>query len=331
MENNTIMKKAAALSLLVSLSAFVFGQKPAIVKNDDAGWQKIGEIRAGFRTRSESILVLGADDFSSIKLKVNDAPIHIDQVQVFYENGEMEEVDVDDELQAGDETREISLRGGDQEIKKVAFTYRTLANNDSKQAEVELHGLKGNRPDTGVSNSDRYRNDRDEDGTETEQSMQNAADTVERAAERTEDDIENAADNSRDEIRERSNVVSDEAEDTTEAIKEEADVAAEDVRKEANETADELKEEKEEAKDQVENAVENADDEGDRKTNKLEDQVNEDWANIKADIKDKIYKDKRGPNNELIYIDKNSKYYYINNKGKKVSITKAEMRDKNDN
>lgn len=45
-------------------------------------------------------------------------------------------------------------------------------------------------------------------------------------------------------------------------------------------------------------------------------------------ITDKIYKDKEGPNGETIYIDKHSKYYWIDEKGRKVPISKNKLRDK---
>src|SRR5687768_15725132 len=45
-------------------------------------------------------------------------------------------------------------------------------------------------------------------------------------------------------------------------------------------------------------------------------------------ITDKVYKDKEGPNGETIYIDKHSKYYWIDKKGHKVPISKSELRNK---
>jgi len=43
---------------------------------------------------------------------------------------------------------------------------------------------------------------------------------------------------------------------------------------------------------------------------------------------DNKYKDKVGPNGETIFIDHSSKYYYIDNKGKKVYVPKAKLKDK---
>jgi uncharacterized protein YcfL len=48
----------------------------------------------------------------------------------------------------------------------------------------------------------------------------------------------------------------------------------------------------------------------------------------KAKTTDKTYKDKEGPNGETIYIDKHSKYYWVDKKGHKVYMTKDELKDK---
>ncbi|WP_423147833.1 hypothetical protein [Rubrolithibacter danxiaensis] len=53
-------------------------------------------------------------------------------------------------------------------------------------------------------------------------------------------------------------------------------------------------------------------------------------ANAAAKVADKTFKDKVGPQGQTVYIDKHSKYYYINNKGHKVYATKAELRDNPD-
>jgi hypothetical protein len=138
------MKKTAVLFfvLFVALANVSFAQEPGVVVSNKAGWHKIGEVKASFKMENESIAVLGADKFKSIKLKVTDAPINIERVQVFYESGEMEEIPVRSELKAGAETRTIDLKGSTQELKKVVFTYKTISNSKDEKAHVELYGLK---------------------------------------------------------------------------------------------------------------------------------------------------------------------------------------------
>lgn len=49
----------------------------------------------------------------------------------------------------------------------------------------------------------------------------------------------------------------------------------------------------------------------------------------KAAIVDKVYKDKVGPNGQTIYIDRHSKYYWVDKKGHNVYIAKNKLRSKN--
>lgn len=45
-------------------------------------------------------------------------------------------------------------------------------------------------------------------------------------------------------------------------------------------------------------------------------------------VGDKEYKGKTGPGGQTIYINKNSKYFYVNKKGAKVYVPKAKLKDK---
>ncbi len=120
----------------------VFGQKPSVVASDKPGWHKIGEVTADLKTETESIVVLGKDAFKSIKLKVTDAPINIESLQVVYESGEKEDVSVANELTAGTETKVIDLKNSAKEIEKIVFKYKTMPSYKNEKAHVELYGLK---------------------------------------------------------------------------------------------------------------------------------------------------------------------------------------------
>jgi len=47
-----------------------------------------------------------------------------------------------------------------------------------------------------------------------------------------------------------------------------------------------------------------------------------------AAVTDKRYKGKMGPDGQTIYINKNSHYFYVDKKGKRVYLKKSELRDK---
>lgn len=47
-----------------------------------------------------------------------------------------------------------------------------------------------------------------------------------------------------------------------------------------------------------------------------------------AKVKDKTYQGKMGPKGETIYIDKDSKYYFVNKEGHKVYVAKTHLKDR---
>ncbi|MGZ3919029.1 MAG: hypothetical protein ACXVNM_03235 [Bacteroidia bacterium] len=128
------------LSLLFVSVNSVTAQKPGIVVSNKEGWHKIGETTASFKMENESILVVGADKFKSIKLMVTDSPLNIIMLQVYYEGGEVEDIPVKSELKAGAETRVIAIK--EKALKKVSFTYKTVANSEHDKAHIELWGMK---------------------------------------------------------------------------------------------------------------------------------------------------------------------------------------------
>ena len=48
----------------------------------------------------------------------------------------------------------------------------------------------------------------------------------------------------------------------------------------------------------------------------------------KAKVTDAVHKDKVGPNNEKIYIDNHSQYYWVDDKGKRHYVKAEELKDK---
>ena len=207
------------LMLVIVLALFAWNsqpamaQKPGVVIGNEPGWQKIGETVASFKTQDESIAVIGADEFSALKIKVENAPLDIERLQVFYESGDMEEIDVKKRIQAGEESEVFRLKHPDRDIRKVAFTYNTVPNSQGQKADIELFGL--NPEDR---SSEAYR----DDAERAEDEVEKTGDEIEREAEEAEGDIEESADNTESDI-ERA------ADETGDAISETAAKAAAEI------------------------------------------------------------------------------------------------------
>ena len=138
------MKKILITFILIApfFAGVAFSQKPTVVMSDKAGWHKIGEMTADFKAEKDELVVLGADKFKSIKIKVVDAPMHIAALEVYYESGDKEDISLKSDFKAGGESRVIDLKGKDRSLKKVVFVYNTVPNSKHDKAHVELWGLK---------------------------------------------------------------------------------------------------------------------------------------------------------------------------------------------
>jgi hypothetical protein len=280
--------KKVIMGVLVAIGFAAQAQKPAVVSDNEPGWKHIGEVTASFKTTNESIVVLGADEFQAIKLKVTEAPIQIDRIQVFYESGQMEELDVKSQLKEGAETRVINLSNPKRDIEKVAFTYRTLPNSTGEKADVELWGLK-----TSAQGDDAY----------------------------IKDDVNDAKREAREESREVK-------EDAREA-KQEAREESREIRREAKEEANEVERDAEEGANAVEREVNDVNIE--KEAEEAGDAISEAAAKAAAAITDQKLDSKVGPNGQTVYVDEHAKYYYINKEGKRVFITKLQLKDKPNN
>jgi hypothetical protein len=137
------MKKTLLILMVTFFTVSVlYAQKPEIITSKKAGWHKIGEANVNFKADKDKFIIMGADRFKAIKVKVTDAPVHIENLEVTYENGDMEDIPIRSSLKAGAETRVINLKKKDAELKAVEFMYRTVPNAKNEKAHIELWGLK---------------------------------------------------------------------------------------------------------------------------------------------------------------------------------------------
>lgn len=176
------------LAVLCTLNSFA--QKPAVVPSNEPGWQHIGQVTASFKNQNESIEVLGADEFSAIKLKVMEAPLEIDRLQVFYESGDMEEIKIGKEIGKDNESRVINLKHPDRDIEKVAFTYKTGSNAEGEKADVALYGLKKDQP----GGADSYRDEKEEMKKDAREARDEVKDKANEASNEVEEDAQSVGD-----------------------------------------------------------------------------------------------------------------------------------------
>lgn len=140
------MKKKILIALVMIISsANLFAQTPKVVVSDKAGWHKIGETIVNYKAEKDELLITGANRFQTLKIKVTEAPISIESIDVYFNEGDMQSVAVGQQIKSAGESKEIQLDGkGERVVQKVVFRYKTVGENNDKRARLELWGLKTN-------------------------------------------------------------------------------------------------------------------------------------------------------------------------------------------
>jgi len=130
--------------LMAMAIAYGSANAQSVVVSDKTGWHKIGSRTIDFKNDKDEITVLGADKFSSIKFKINDAPVNLKNVEVYYETGDNQNIEVNSPIGPEMESKAYDLNGSERSLKKITFDYNTLPNIKDEKAEIEVWGLKTN-------------------------------------------------------------------------------------------------------------------------------------------------------------------------------------------
>jgi hypothetical protein len=140
------MKKKILIALLIVAGGYetIFAQQPAVILSDKKGWHKIGETTVDFKKDRDELVVMGADRFASVKFEVTEAAIDLLDLEIYYENGPRQDVQVRTPLMSGHESKVIDLNGGERALKKIVFVYKTLPNRNDEKAHIIVWGLKTN-------------------------------------------------------------------------------------------------------------------------------------------------------------------------------------------
>lgn len=127
-----LLAAAGAFTLLLFLNAFTI---------QNQGWKFIGDKWAAFGADRDVLRVGGNDAYRQLKLRVTDGPLHIVDMDVFFENGTHLNVPLKNNFKAGQESRVIDLPGGSRRIDRVTFLYSTIGKSKGR-ARVALWGKR---------------------------------------------------------------------------------------------------------------------------------------------------------------------------------------------
>jgi hypothetical protein len=155
------MKKISLIALaMIAMISVSTAQKTAVVLSDKAGWHKVGETTVDFKAKMQEVNVLGSNKFSALKFTVTDSPIEIQDIDLYFDEGDKQTLTVGSPIKnAGESSKEIPMQGGaERNLRKIVFRYKTLPNRNDAKAHVEIWGLKTNADKTGDSKNSNWDN-----------------------------------------------------------------------------------------------------------------------------------------------------------------------------
>jgi len=132
------------LAAVLSINGLYGQEDRTLVLSDKTDWHKIGTTTVNFSTDRDEIVVTGADKFAALKFKVKDVPIHLMSLVAYFDDGDKQDINVNFPIKPKGESRVIEFKGGERDLKKVVFVYKTITNNSDREAHVEVWGLKTN-------------------------------------------------------------------------------------------------------------------------------------------------------------------------------------------
>ena len=131
------MHRVKSITALIILSTVFSFFIPA--RTVAQGWQFIGDKIAAYGVDRDLLWVKGNDAFRQVKIRVTGAPLHIIDMDIYFDNGKKMNVALKNNFRQGDESRVIDLPGGVRHLKKIEFLYETIGFRRGK-ARVAVWG-----------------------------------------------------------------------------------------------------------------------------------------------------------------------------------------------
>lgn len=108
----------------------------------EEGWDLISERKADFVKDKDVIEVHSTYKFTAIRFKIEKHEVRLNELKIYYQNGDKLEPALDDIIPADQYSREIELAEDGKFVNKIEFKYRTTGNIFKGRANVLVFGKR---------------------------------------------------------------------------------------------------------------------------------------------------------------------------------------------
>jgi len=143
MEKNLPAKGAVAwlIALVMMITAASCSSSRRSVGVEE-GWELLSASKVNFVRDRDVITVNSHNTFTALRFKVEDRDIRINDLKVYFQNGDKLEPNIDDVIPADQYSRIIELAADGRIIDRIEFKYRTTGSILKGRANVLVFGKK---------------------------------------------------------------------------------------------------------------------------------------------------------------------------------------------
>lgn len=131
---------AAGLLLLITQSFSCNSSRQSI--GIEEGWDLLGEMKVNFVRDRDALEVRNSNKYTALRFKIEKRDVRLNNLTVYYINGDKLSPTVDDEIKAGQSSRVIELAAEGKTLNKIAFKYRTKGSILKGRGRVLVFGKR---------------------------------------------------------------------------------------------------------------------------------------------------------------------------------------------
>ena len=141
-----LLQKNQFFSFILIFTLLVFGSCGSSRRSIglEEGWELLSERKVNFVRDKDEIDVESRNQFTALRFKVEDRDVRLNDLKVYFDNGDKLEPALDETIPADQSSRIIELARDGRRIDKIEFKYRTTGNVLKGRANVLVIGKKYN-------------------------------------------------------------------------------------------------------------------------------------------------------------------------------------------
>lgn len=110
----------------------------------EEGWELLAEQKVNFVRDKDAIDVTSRNQFTALKFRVEDKDVRINDLVIYFDNGDKLQPSLDAIIPAGEESKIIELGREGRNIDRIEFKYRSTGNLLDGRANVLVFGKRFN-------------------------------------------------------------------------------------------------------------------------------------------------------------------------------------------